>query len=233
MVAAGRPVVLPHSAERVIAYLALTDRPVTRARVGGSLWFDATERQAANNLSTALWRVRQAGGDLVRVMANRLTLSARVDVDVVELSALCRRLLHEPRPDDLGEVFRLVECDGLLPSWDDPWVDADRERFRLLRLEALEQAASRLMAERNLEVALLAAMASATAEPLRESSRRLLVELHVRKGNLAEALRSYADYRLLLRSALGVEPSRLMQQMVEPLNARPHRYGPRRSAGRQ
>ncbi len=214
---AGRTLTVPHSVERVLAFLALTDHAVSRAKLAGSLWLNASDQRAANNLRTALWRLRRAGAQLVSTGPDRVVLSSAVRVDVAELSALSRRLIHRPDAADLEDLPVLVECGELLPDWDDGWVVADRERFRLLRLEALEHAASALIERRHLGRALIAALAAVHTEPLRESARRLVVQVHLCEGNAAEALRSYGDFRTLLRSELGIEPSRLMQQMVQPL----------------
>ncbi|HEV2781359.1 MAG TPA: bacterial transcriptional activator domain-containing protein [Actinophytocola sp.] len=193
---------------------------MSRAKLAGTLWFDASEQRAANNLRTALWRLGRACGQLVSADPDRLVLSPAVRVDATELCELANRLIHEPRPDpaDLRDVPLLVARAELLPDWDDGWVVADRERFRLLRLEALERAASVLLGRRCLGEALVAALASVQTEPLRESCRRLVVAVHVAEGNLAEALRSYEEYRAILWQELGIEPSGLMRQLIEPLS---------------
>src|SRR5688572_21526659 len=43
---AGRPLVLPPSVERVVAYVALHDGPATRSHIAGTLWLDAPEERA-------------------------------------------------------------------------------------------------------------------------------------------------------------------------------------------
>jgi hypothetical protein len=45
-----------------------------------------------------------------------------------------------------------------------------------------------------------------TAEPLRESAQRVLIEAHLAEGNLVEGRRTFAVYRDLLCSELGTEP---------------------------
>jgi DNA-binding SARP family transcriptional activator len=221
LVVAGRRVALPHSVERVLAYLALIEHPVSRTKLAGALWFDASEQRAGNNLRTTLWRLGRAGAPILMSDTERLGLSSDVRVDVTELRELSRRLIHEPDVDDLCRLPVLVEGAELLPDWDDAWVVADRERFRLLRLEALERAASALIAQRQLGDALVAALASVQSDPLRESGRRLVIAVHVSEGNGAEALRSYREFRALLWGELGIEPSRLMQQLIEPLGSDP------------
>jgi DNA-binding SARP family transcriptional activator len=79
-----------------------------------------------------------------------------------------------------------------LPDWDDEWVVADRERFRMLRLEALERGAERLIERTEYGRAMEAALAATLSDPLRESARRLVVRVHLGEGNLASAVQACA-----------------------------------------
>jgi DNA-binding SARP family transcriptional activator len=214
----GRQLRIPHSAERVLTYLALAGRPVARTRLAGVLWGDGSDQNAAKSLRTTLWRIRHAGANLVLARDDRLRLRQDVTVDVIDLTDLAIRLIHQPDPRALARLSVLVECVELLPDWDDEWVVADRERYRLLRLEALERAASALMEGGRLGDALIAALAAVQAEPLRESARRLVVQVQIAQGNAAEAIRSYREYQSLLRQELDLEPTRLMDQLIQPLN---------------
>jgi DNA-binding SARP family transcriptional activator len=218
VVISGRQLRIPRSAERVLTYLALADRPVDRTRLAGVLWRDGSDQGAAKSLRTTLWRIRHAGANLVLARDNRLRLYPYVTVDVTDLTVLAKRLIHQPDLGTLAQLPLLVECVELLPDWEDEWVVADRERYRLLRLEALERGASALMERCHLGDALIAALAAAQAEPLRESARRLVVQVQVAQGNAAEAIRSYREYQSLLRQELGLEPSRLMDQLIHPLH---------------
>lgn len=213
----GRRLPIPRSAERVLAYLALADRPVARSRLAGVLWLDGSERSAAKSLRTALWRLRRAGADIVAGAADRVRLHPAVAVDARDLEELARRLVREPDADSLNRLDRLVDAVELLPDWDDEWVVADRERFRLLRLEALESGAAALTDRGDLGGALIAALAAVHTEPLRESARRLVVRIQMAQGNHAEAIRSYREYAALLRADYGVAPSAEIERLLEPL----------------
>jgi DNA-binding SARP family transcriptional activator len=219
---AGRRVVVPHSVERVLAYLALSSHPVSRARLAGVLWIDASDPRAANNLRTALWRLNRSGARLVLAEDDRLVLAPDVVVDVAELAVLTRRLIDAPDDEALERLPLLVGGAELLPDWDDEWVVADRERFRLLRLEALERAAEALIERRDLARALEAALGASQSEPLRESARRLLVRVHLAEGNVAEALREYRSYRAMLLDEIGLEPSLVMRDLLRPYEASRH-----------
>ena len=213
----GRQLRVPHCAERVLTYLALADRPVARTRLAGVLWGVVSDQRAAKSLRTTLWRIRHAGADLVLARDDRLRLYPDVAVDVTDLTDLAKRLIHHPDPGALARLPLLIECVELLPDWEDEWVVADRERYRLLRLEALERAATDLMERRHLGDALIAALAAVQAEPLRESARRLVMQVQIAQGNAAEAIHSYNEYQSLLHQELGLKPSPLMDQLIRPI----------------
>lgn len=215
---AGRAVAVPHSAEKVVAFLALAARPVSRGRLAGTLWLDAREPLAAKSLRTALWRLNRVGVGVVSTYDDMVELAAGVPVDVSELIRLANRLIQRPIPPDaMAGLSELLERRDLLPDWDEEWVVVDRERYRLLRLEALESAAEELLAQGRLADAVVVASAAVHSEPLRESARRLVVSAQVQQGNLAEAIRSYRDFRRLLRAEFGLDPSPAMTRLIEPL----------------
>lgn len=213
----GRQLVFPHSVERVLAYVALADRPVLRTTLAGALWIDVTEERAASSLSTALWRLHRSKHRVVVLQDDRLTIAPEVRVDVHEVAGVMRCLLDRPDADGLDRLPMLYDGAGLLPGWDDEWIIAERERFRLLRLEALDRAAEALLSIGQPARALEAALMASSAEPLRESARRLLIRVHVAEGNYAEALRAFHEYRELVVEEIGVEPSPAMYELVETL----------------
>lgn len=216
LVMSGRSIGLPHSVERVVAYLGLSPQPVHRMKLAGALWPDAPEVLAARSLRTALWRLHRAGVPIVEMHDDRVALLPMIRVDVTELFDLTRRLLQAPGEEVLGRLGVLVDNTELLPDWDDEWVVADRERFRMLRLGALERGAERLIERTEYGRAMEAALAATLSDPLRESARRLVVRVHLGEGNLASALQAYDDYRILLRQEIGVEPSSAMRTLIRP-----------------
>jgi DNA-binding SARP family transcriptional activator len=217
----GQAVTVPHSAERVIAFLALAGRPVSRSRLAGTLWSESHELRAAKSLRTALWRLQRLGCDLLTTQDDQLALSPKVMVDVSELTRLARLLISRPIPNQaLAKLPILVDRGDLLPDWEEQWVIIDRERYRLLRLEALENGASELLGRHRHADALVVATEAVQSEPLRETARRLIVRAQLERGNLVEALRCYRQYKCLLLREYGLEPSPAMTRLVEPLVAR-------------
>ena len=88
--AGDESVPVPLSAQRLIAFLALRDRPVQRLYVAGCLWLESTQEHANANLRTALWRLRRPGYAVVAATATELSLASNVAVDVHETERLRR-----------------------------------------------------------------------------------------------------------------------------------------------
>src|SRR5207302_4117657 len=84
---------LPRSAQRVVAFLALNERPLLRVYVAGTLWPDGTEDLAAASLRTALWKTRPRFYEVVEATRTHLALAPQVTVDVRGMSVQASRLI--------------------------------------------------------------------------------------------------------------------------------------------
>jgi DNA-binding SARP family transcriptional activator len=149
-----------------------------------------------------------------------LGLAHDVSVDIRDWQEIAGRLLSPDVPNgecDLSaaavEAFSL----DLLPGWYEDWVLIAGEKWRQLRMHALEAIADRLTREGRLGEALIAALSAVAAEPLRESAHCLLVRLHLAEGNQSEALKAAERYRALIRRELGLEPTTRLTQLVADL----------------
>src|SRR6266545_2518948 len=213
----GWPIKLPHSVERVLAFLGISQAPVSRAHLAGSLWPDVADQRAHGDLRSALWRLRRIAG-VIDEENHRLALAPRVDVDVAEMTDLTRSLIAEPESPALERVADLVRAHAILPGWDEEWLIVERERYRMTRLRALELSGRALLAAGDYMGALGAALASVDAEPYRETAHRLVIQIHIAEGNTAQAIRAYQAYRSLVADELGIAPSPLMRDLVAPLS---------------
>jgi DNA-binding SARP family transcriptional activator len=144
---------------------------------------------------------------------DRLGLISELQIDAGEVADLYEQLLEAEQLHDHATMGRLLADAVLLPSWDDSWIVAERERLRLIRVHTLESAAIRLASHRP-NVALLAARAAIRTEPLLESAWRIVVRVNLEQGNVAAAHTAYQKYRVMLADELGVSPSELMEALV-------------------
>jgi DNA-binding SARP family transcriptional activator len=218
LVCDDEPVVLPMTAQRVLAFVALHDRPLHRLYVAGSLWLDSPEDRAYASLRSALWRLHRNGRGLIVTDGQQLALGRDVEVDLRESEVLARRALDEADTEALGLNSSALTAD-LLPDWYEDWVLVERERYRQSRLHALDTLCDRLTRAGRLTEALAAGLAAVAGEPLRESAHRAVVRVHIAEGNGGEAIRQYRICRRLLNEQLAIEPSERMHELVRSLEA--------------
>lgn len=216
----GRTFHLPRAEQRVLACLALGDRAQPRSRLAGRLWPDAAETRAMARLRTSLWRLRQPGRLLIDGTSDTVRLSEDVVVDVQELTALVHRFLDAPIDADAPPLTELAGAGELLPEWEDEWLVPQRERFRQIRMHALERLGERLAQEGRFGRAVEVSLAVVADDPLRESAQRVLIKVYAAEGNVHEAITQYLAYRSVMRDELGLEPSVQMEALIDQLGIR-------------
>jgi DNA-binding SARP family transcriptional activator len=211
----GTTVSLPMAPQRVLAYLALHRQALHRAFVAENLWFGGAESDSQACLRSALWRIRRlCATPVVCRTRTHVQLHDHVTVDVHGQIDAAQKVFD--RSVAVEDISWSVLRSDLLPDWYDSWVLLERERLRQLRLHALEALAIRLAEEGRFGEAVDIAHAALSGEPLRESAHRTLIRIHLEEGNRTEALRGLERYRRLLRSRVGIEPSRDIQDLVGP-----------------
>jgi DNA-binding SARP family transcriptional activator len=211
-----RPVHIPLSSQRVVAFLVLNRGRLARTFVAGNLWMDASEERAAAALRTALWRLGHLRTRLVCCHGPRLSIQPAVIVDIDVATRSARDALDDRTDVPVAPmvVTQLRDDGELLPDWYDDWVLIERERFRQLRLHALEALCHRLSREHCHSQATEIGLAAVASEPLRESAHRALISAHLREGNAVEALRQYRLFKWLLHRELGLDPSPQLELLV-------------------
>jgi DNA-binding SARP family transcriptional activator len=220
-----RTVAVPRSAQRLVAFVALQERAVQRLHASGVLWTEMSEQQANSCLRSALWRTPSPCGQrLVQASGTHLWLNPEVQVDFQDVVSRAVSIVESkgpsPEPQDLLGQLGLFSSD-LLPDWYEDWVLVQQERFRQLRLHALETICERLASAGRYALALEAGLAAVACEPLRESAQRQVIKVHLMEGNVTEALRQYDLYARLLADQLGASPSPALRSIVQAALVQP------------
>jgi DNA-binding SARP family transcriptional activator len=213
LTAHGRLVSVPLSAQRVLAFLALADRPMLRVRVAGTLWPEAAAPRAGANLRSALWRLPDHG--IVEATPSHVRMRPGVAVDFRDAVTLARRAIDGSIGLDGGSVEATLSRD-LLPDWDEEWLSVERERFRHLRLHALERLCGRLIDQGRFGRAVEIGQLAVAGDPLRETAHGVLIRAHLAEGNRGAAIRQYRVYAGLLREELDAEPAPSITGLVSP-----------------
>ncbi|MGI5130277.1 AfsR/SARP family transcriptional regulator [Pseudonocardia sp. CA-107938] len=205
----GVSVPLGVDARRVVAYLAVHPRPQPRPALAADLWPGVPRATALRALTEAVESI-----DVPGVLAEDphdtadapLELAAAVEVDLADAMALIRALPEIPASDE-PDITPLT-CD-ILPDWNAAWIAVERERFRQLRLHALEDRSLHLSAEDRADEAVELARIVVRSAPSRESARRALIEALLAEGDVGAAVAEYDEFQELLRSSLGPASSGL------------------------
>lgn len=205
--------------QRIVAFLALR-RASDRDVVASQLWINQARTQAGACLRSALWRLpRLTGGSLVQVVGNRLRLRPDVRIDLTSRREVAENLAGA-RCVPPGVQSAMFTSD-LLPSWPDDWLIIERERYRQLRLHALERLSEAAAQAGSFATAIEAGLCAVAAEPLRESAHSCVIRAHLGEGNRQEATRQALAYVAVLQEAgLPVDlPSWIANLLEHQLNS--------------
>jgi len=207
-------VVVPKSAQRLIAYLALHPG-CPRSVVAAALWPDSAEGHARSSLRTTARRLRRGAPGLLHPSLDPMSLDTDVRIDAHEMLDLMDRAPREPDP--AATVHRLCRMGALLPGWYEDWALLERERLAQLLVVTLEQLGEKLLAEGDHVAAFEAATGCIRLEPLRESAHRLLVRVHLASGNRVAAWQAYEHFRQCSIMEFGLAPDHGFEELIAPL----------------
>ena len=199
-------------ARALLAFLAMpAGQAHPREKLMTLLWGDHPDRQAAQNLRQALFRIRRdLAGAAKALEVGPGTVSLAKGAVVVDASEF-ERLASRTDSDALERALALYRGDLLdgfnvdSPEWE-AWRRTERERLHELAVEAF----ARLLAEQIqagvLDRAIETAARLLAIDPLQEPVHRALMRLYDRRERRAAALRQYQVCVIVLHRELGVEP---------------------------
>lgn len=226
--------------QAVLALLVIHHRaPQSRAHVAFQLWPDLEEAQARGNLRYQLHVLRRALPTVQDVLiSDEQTLHWRADApgssDVQEFEFALEQAEAAKRAGDHAAVRRGYERavdlyrGELLPSCYDDWILPERERYRQLYVQALEELIELAAAEQDYRAAISLAQRLLRHDPLHEDTYRRLMHYHAAMGDRVGAVRIYHTCVALLDRELGVEPSAAIHAAYESVR-RETTEPPRRS----
>jgi DNA-binding SARP family transcriptional activator len=227
----GRALDLGGPKQRAVLAVLLLEagRVVATSRIIEALWGDEPPASAQGTLQAYVSNLRRALGParagLLVTQAPGYRLDAPPEaIDAVAFTAATAEAaaaLDDGRIDDA-----LTTVEAALARWRGPalgevtyeaFAASEVRRLDELRLQATEVRAEALLAAgRHTEVA--AELGATVAEhPLRGRLRRALMLALYRSGRQAEALRTYAEGRTVLRDELGAEPEPELQALEEQI----------------
>ncbi len=208
-------------ARGLLAYLAVAGRPQSRDKLAALLWDDSAESQARSSLRQALAAVRKVGHGALAAAGENLALDAGVVTDVGRFEAL----LAEDTPAALEDAVALYRGD-LLDGFHidghafEDWLGIERQRLRQQAGTAMTRLLDHHAEAGNQESAVRLATRLISLDPLREDVHRRLMQLYVRQGRPAAALKQYRTCRELLRRELAVAPEPETEALYRQISER-------------
>lgn len=212
----GRERTLPKDGRRLVALLALDPTGLHRSIAARRITPHLEDTSAQSSLRKTLSRLKATRLPLVEADGAVLRLGPRVRVDVHEARALAARLVANPDedvPDDRLEILAREP----LPGWTEGWAARARAVLRGRFLRALDGHARSLDARGDRDRALAVAERAWDAQPLRETTAAVIIEIHLADRNRTQALDVYDAFEQELEDGLGAEPSEELRELLAPL----------------
>jgi len=207
----------------LFSYLLLhSERPHPRDLLLGTFWGDYPEAVARKHLRDTLWRIRQVlraagpGGVQIEVPDNAVVLHLKAEswLDTRQFESDLSRVGHRSPEEVSQEQAGLLQSaialyrGDLLEEIYDEWCIYDRERLRLLSVNAVHLLMMYHLHRREWGPAVQYAQRLLAADPLHEQVHCTLMRCYASIGNRGAALRQYRICVRLLREELDVEPMR-------------------------
>lgn len=198
----------------LLTAIAQRREPTMRSRLAGMLWPDLDEFAARNALSVCLHRLRAHLGreDAIERDADgyRLHVDAFVDTWEIERAAVALRARERIRESERGALRRAWERlrderSASLERWE--WFEPVMRRMNELRTAIAHRLAEDALESGDPDAALAYAVDVIANDPCDEPAREIAIRAHLANGDRAAALRSFRQYRDVLRAELQVEPS--------------------------
>ena len=224
----GRPVAMQPRRLAVLVLLAAAgERGLTRDKLLGILWPEATSdraRHALNQCMHALRRDLEAGEEIFLGHGMLQLNGALVRADLSELDAAA----EAARWDEVVSLYRGPFLDGFYldaSSEFEEWVEGERRRLVRLWLSALEQLALRAESESDWPRVVMWRERLAAADPLNARYTSALLGAYVEAGDRVRALRYGGEYEARVRRELGTavdgDVARALDRVRRPARATP------------
>jgi DNA-binding SARP family transcriptional activator len=213
--------------QALLALLLLhANEPLSRELLIKALWGyepPPTAPKMINNNISRLRRLLQPNGTAAVLVTQPRGYELRIDADQLDARRFERlvkegqRALADGAPDaaaaKLREGLELWRGPALVDFAEDLFAEAEAARLEELRLNAInDRIEADLALGRHSD--LVGELEALVAEhPLRERLRAYLMLALYRSGRQAEALEIYRETRQLLVEALGIEPTRSLQEL--------------------
>jgi len=223
----GEVILESQKVRALFVYLAMKPQPQGREKLTDMFWGNFPKTKAHRNFRHALWNLRRQTnlpGTPPVIIADTQIVSINDQADVWMDSNVFQDQVNYlinssnkqdrlARLDGLGRAILLYRGDFLegflvrdAPAFDE-WTLVERERLRILAINALQQLTEGHASLGECDTALTYARCWLVMAPWREEAHRKVMRLLESSGQREAALVQYETCRQVLAEELGVEPS--------------------------
>ena len=196
---------------------------LTKEQIGLYMWPDVSPDELEVKLKNTLYRLRRAVGKQVIQLGDtgyhfNKTMEYFYDVETFETRI--QRAKQEPEVlQKINHLIRAVqEYDGdYLPEIDQIWATTDRERYRLMYLDALYQLAELHFKQGEMDLALRYCSQALEEDSVFEEIHRLVMLIQAQLGNRAEVVRQFDTCQAAFEDKFDLPPSQQTRDLYERL----------------
>ncbi len=196
---------------------------LSKEQIGLHMWPDVSTDELEVKLKNTLYRLRRAVGKQVILLGDigyhfNKTIEYFYDVETFETRI--QRAKQEPEiQQKINHLIRAVqEYDGdYLPEIDQIWATPDRERYRLMYLDALFRLAELHYEQGETDLALRYCSQALEEDPVFEEVHRLVMVIQAELGNRAEVIRQFEACHSSFIEKFNISPSQRTRDLYERL----------------
>jgi predicted ATPase/DNA-binding SARP family transcriptional activator len=215
----------------LLAYLAYhSGRSHSRDELADMLWPDTEPEHARRNLRQALSSLRHhlepppipTGAVLVTKQGSVSLNMAYVATDVADLHVRIRRAAAVTDAEEkIPELRIAVELfrGELLTGYYEEWVQRERLQLEDLLVSTIQNLIHTYEAQGQLEEAIRYVHLAIAKDHLKEDLHGTLIRLYLASERPASARRHFEEWRQIVSSELGDEPSEALRELIERLPA--------------
>lgn len=206
------------------ALIVLGGNKVSSDRLQDMLWPNTDGEKAAQNLKSAVYRLKRVGlqkGEKplpwIKVQDRRVSLEpsfCKVD-SILFSAALAIALKNEECLDLFHQALDLYTENFLDQDVNEAWIIRHRDSFRKKFIEGAIVFAQRSLGNGNAAEAMPFLNRALNINPLHEETYSILMGIHLKMGHPAQALQVYEQAQKRLNKELDVEPGQALTSLAQ------------------
>ena len=194
---------------------------VSRDEIIEAVWPETVPERAAHQLHSAVYYIRKTlesygiKREQVRINSGYRLELGDAEVDIMRFQELCENIKDSRR---ISDIDLLPYSGHYFEGSDWLWAQAERERLSRDFVQATLALSKALIKSCDFEAAEKLLMNAFEKNPYEEAVMALLLELCGRTGAKSKAVKHYREYRRILKSELGIEPSERINKIYKEMN---------------